>query len=125
MTKKEITLKARDQCLSIYALLEYPDVFAGAGCVSTHWPIGDPAVIDYLKRKLPASGHHKIYFDFGTETLDAQYEPYQKRVDTIMRATGYREGENWMTRKFDGQEHSERAWKKRVHIPLGFFLGKG
>ena len=110
--------------ISIYALLEYPDVFAGAGCISTHWPIADPAVIEYVKSKLPAPGHHKIYFDFGTETLDAQYEPYQKRVDEIMRAKGYNEGENWITRKFVGHEHSEKAWKKRVHIPLTFFFGE-
>ncbi len=24
---------------------------------------------------------------------------------------------------FDGAEHSERAWRERVHIPLEFLLG--
>ena len=29
---------------------------------------------------------------------------------------------NWMTLKFDGAEHSERAWRTRVRIPLQFLL---
>jgi hypothetical protein len=27
-----------------------------------------------------------------------------------------------MTMKFPGAEHSERAWRERVHVPLKFFL---
>ncbi|MBL8148714.1 MAG: alpha/beta hydrolase [Blastocatellia bacterium] len=110
--------------ISLYALCEYPEVFSGAGCVSTHWPIGEGIVIDYLKTALPKPGSHKIYFDFGTETLDAQYEPYQKRADEVMKAGGYKENIDWITRKFEGEDHSERAWRKRVDIPIKFFLKK-
>lgn len=28
-----------------------------------------------------------------------------------------------MSRKFEGHEHSEKAWRARVHIPLTFLLG--
>jgi predicted alpha/beta superfamily hydrolase len=110
--------------ISAYAVCEYPDVFGGAGCVSTHWPAGEGAVVDYLKKALPDPRTHRFYFDFGTETLDAQYEPYQRRVDEIMRAAGYVEGKNWITRKFDGADHSERSWSARVDVPLTFFLKK-
>ena len=109
--------------ISAYALLEHPQVFGGAGCVSTHWPAGDGAVIPYLERKLPPPGAHKFYFDFGTTTLDALYEPYQRRVDAILRAAGYTEGAQWMTRKFESAEHNETAWQQRVHVPLQFLLG--
>ena len=34
--------------ISAYALAEYPQVFGGAGCVSTHLPAGDGALIGYL-----------------------------------------------------------------------------
>jgi len=30
--------------------------------------------------------------------------------------------ENWKTLKFEGENHSERAWKKRLDIPLRFLL---
>ncbi|MES1194828.1 MAG: alpha/beta hydrolase-fold protein, partial [Opitutus sp.] len=34
--------------ISAYALNEYPDVFGRAGCVSTHWPLGDGMLIGYF-----------------------------------------------------------------------------
>lgn len=110
--------------ISLYCVCEYPEVFGGAGCVSTHWPIGDGLMIEYIKDRLPDPKTHKIYFDFGTETLDKGYEPYQKKMDAAMEAAGYKNGSNWMTRKFAGAEHSERSWRARVHVPLEFFLGK-
>jgi predicted alpha/beta superfamily hydrolase len=111
--------------ISIYALAEYPDVFGGAGGVSTHWPMGDGLMIDYLEPRLAGlRGGHRFYFDFGTETLDSNYEPYQRRVDALMRRAGYVEGVDWMTRKYEGDEHSERAWRRRVDVPLRFLLGR-
>lgn len=109
--------------ISAYAISEYPEVFGGAGCVSTHFPFGDGAIVDYMKDVLPAPATHKIYFDYGTETLDHNYESFQNRMDTAMKAAGYVDGENWITRKFEGHEHSEKAWRARVHIPLQFLLG--
>jgi hypothetical protein len=52
--------------------------------------------------------------DFGTATLDASYEPFRKRADEVMRTAGYKEGENWVTKKFPGAEHSERSWRERA-----------
>ncbi len=110
--------------ISIYALTEYPDVFGGAGGVSTHWPLGDGILVDYLERNLPKRGRHKLYFDYGTATLDYGYEPYQRRVDALMRRAGWREGVDWLTVKDEGAEHNEAAWRARVHQPLTFFLKK-
>ncbi|MEL6804775.1 MAG: esterase, partial [Bacteroidota bacterium] len=59
---------------------------------------------------------------FGTETLDAFYEPYQIVADSIMVSRGYSE-QNWTTQKFEGENHSERAWHKRLHIPVTFLAG--
>ncbi len=110
--------------ISLYALCEYPEIFGGAGCLSTHWPAGKEILVDYMGNALPQSGSHKIYFDYGTETLDAEYEPYQQQMDLFMQAAGYRHGKNWLTQKFEGAEHSERAWRERVDIPLRFLLEK-
>jgi len=109
--------------ISLYALIEYPNVFGGAGCLSTHWPIGEEVLVDALGAALPSAGRHRLYFDFGTETLDADYEPWQRRMDEWLRTASYREGRDWSTRKFEGAEHSERAWRERVPIPLAFLLG--
>ncbi len=110
--------------ISLYALCQYPDIFGGAACVSTHWPIGEEPLVDWFGTALPAPGAHRIYFDYGTETLDAQYEPYQVRMDGHLAAAGYTHGADWETHKFDGAEHSERSWRERAEIPLAFLLGK-
>lgn len=116
--------------ISFYAISEYPHVFGGAACISTHWPGAfAPAMnpipatfMAYMQEKLPSPQTHKLYFDFGTATLDALYEPYQQKADAILKAKGYN-SENWQTLKFEGEDHSERAWRKRFHLPLLFLLG--
>ena len=108
--------------ISLYALTEYPQVFGGAGCLSTHWPAAGNLLVDYFSNVLPEPGAHRFYFDFGTEALDASYEPFQVRMDRVMSARGYTYGKDWTTHKFPGADHSERAWRERVHIPLEFLL---
>ena len=117
--------------ISLYAICEYPDVFAGAACLSTHWtgiftadnnPIPG-AFMKYLSAHLPSPANHKLYFDHGTATLDALYPPFQLQVDAIVQAKGYTT-QNSMSKEFPGEEHSEKAWHKRLDIPLLFLLGK-
>ena len=109
--------------ISAYSITEYPGVFGGAACLSTDWTIGDGAVIAWYKDRWPDAGVHRIYFDHGTETYDAKYGPYQLKMDELMRSKGYRSGADWVTRRFEGADHSPRAWRERVHVPLKFLLG--
>jgi enterochelin esterase-like enzyme len=115
--------------ISLYALCEYPKVFGGAACMSTHW-VGSiternteipVAFQNYLRNHLPSPRRHKVYFDYGTATLDSLYEPYQLQVDEVMKSKGYDEN-NWVTRKFEGASHSEQAWAARLAIPFTFLL---
>ena len=117
--------------ISMYAFCEYPSVFGGAACLSTHWPgalrYHDPALPmvfnAYLRKTLPSPRKHKIYFDHGDRTLDSLYGTWQVSVDETMRAKGYGSG-SWITRTFPGEDHSERAWQRRLHEPLIFLLGR-
>jgi predicted alpha/beta superfamily hydrolase len=117
--------------ISMYAICEYPDVFGGAACLSTHWlgtftmsnnPVPD-AFLQYLRSHLPDPKTHKLYFDCGDQTLDALYPPIQQKVDEIIKEKGYTD-KNWMTRYFPGKDHSERSWNERLDIPLLFLLKK-
>jgi enterochelin esterase-like enzyme len=124
--------------ISLYAIDEYPRVFGAAGMMSTHWPlfmtpdgksVGDAeyevvssAFERYLAPALPDPRTHKLYFDHGSETLDAIYARYQDRVDAVVARRGYKQGVNWMTRSFPGQKHNEISWASRVAIPLQFLL---
>ena len=110
--------------ISMYAVCEYPDVFAGALCLSTHWPISlqndtpeaAQAIIDYFAGHLPKG--KRWYFDYGTEGLDQFYAPYQQQIDSILMAAGYQSGQDWMTQAYPGHDHNERFWRERVHVGL-------
>lgn len=110
--------------IAVYAMVEYPEVFGGAGCLSTGWPVADGAVIEYLGRHAPDPRTHRFYFDLGTATLDAMFSPWQARADSVVRAAGYVAGRSFLSRTFVGAEHNERAWRERLEIPLRFLLGR-
>lgn len=115
--------------ISLYAISEYPHIFGGAACLSTHWPgtfeqQNNPiptAFFNYMQQKLPDPSTHKLYFDHGTATLDAWYPPLQAQADKIIKAKGYT-SQNWQSLTFEGAEHSEHAWAARLDIPLIFLL---
>lgn len=117
--------------ISMYAICEYPDVFGSAACVSTHWPLGynndNPAISkvlkDYVQKSLPSPVNHRLYFDYGTQTLDSLYEVHQDKINEIMVEKGYVYGKNWQTCKFQGAEHSEPSWRDRFDVILGFLYG--
>ncbi len=113
--------------ISMYAVSEYPEVFGGAGCLSTHWigtysnknnPI-PKTFFTYMEENLPEASTHKIYFDYGTETLDALYLPYQETVTKLIANKGHTKNI-----KFTGTDHSENSWNQRLDIPFTFLLGK-
>jgi predicted alpha/beta superfamily hydrolase len=108
--------------ISLYAISEYPNVFYGAGCLSTNWPAGERDLVNEMAEALPNPENHKLYFDYGTLGLDALYEPYQNQMDERLHTAGYVQNKNWLTRKFEGADHNESAWRARVEIPLSFFL---
>jgi hypothetical protein len=124
--------------ISLYAIDEYPRVFGMAGMISTHWPlvispdnkpipdneyeIVSSAFERYLGPALPDPRSHKLYFDHGSETLDANYARYQDRVDAVVARRGYRKWGNWLSLSFPGQKHNELSWASRVAVPLQFLL---
>ncbi len=117
--------------MSMYAISEYPNIFGGAACISAHWPGAAPkennpypdAIFSYMEANLPKAGDHNLYFDYGNKTLDQYYPQYAPRVDEILKAKGYTttDAKNLF---FEGTDHSENSWNKRLDQPLTFLLGK-
>ena len=117
--------------MSMYAISEYPTIFAGAACISTHWPGAEPkddnklaeAIFNYMKANVPNAGSHKLYFDYGNKTLDENYPKYAPRVDEVLSLKGYSNSDS-MNLFFEGTDHSEKSWQERIHIPFTFLLKK-
>lgn len=125
---------------SMYLLCEYPQIFGGAACMSTHW-IGSlnlnpdysmnddevcaNAILQYLSDHIPSDGLHRLYLDQGTEGWDAGYLKYESIAREIVRDKGYTE-ENGQLYLYDarGAGHNEWYWQQRVKLPLKFLLSK-
>lgn len=114
--------------ISMYAFFEYPDVFGGAACLSTHWIGGfeqntviPTAFQKYISARKSLIKGRKLYFDHGTETLDAYYSPHQKNVDEIFELVT---DDVYLSLRYEGDAHDERSWKNRFEVPLTFLLNK-
>ena len=119
--------------ISSYALCKYPDVFAGAACMSTHCTLAFPnpvrpdeqrvrAYRDYLRTHLTPNAC-LLYMDRGDKTLDAFYAEAQDSINEVLRREGWDE-QHFQYRFFPGHSHSEDDWKARLDIPLRFLLGR-
>lgn len=113
---------------SIYAMSEYPDVFGGAACLSTHWSglaqrndIFPAAMREYLAASLPRDNSHKLYMDCGDQTIDEVYIPYFFEINRLADTLGY-DNARLLTPFFPGHSHSEDSWASRVAMPLRFLL---
>lgn len=119
--------------ISLYAICEYPEVFGGAGCLSTHVPmvlnnsVSDAdmysrAFRDYLDANLPKADSRIIYMDRGDATLDASYPEYQDAVDSLFISKGWSDP-YWTSKVFPGAAHTETDWADRLINPLQYLLG--
>lgn len=115
--------------MSLYLICRAPEVFGGAGCLSTHWygtldagdAFGD-ALMRFMENNLPDPKTHKLYFDHGTETIDAYYGPWEERALKIAQSKGFTYGSNLESFVDQGAAHTEDAWASRVDRPLRFLL---
>lgn len=135
LTDASHTFVAGSSCgglISSYALCEYPEVFGGAACLSTHCSLMNPhttvdqkpaaeAYLNYLQAKLPAD--HLLYMDRGDCTLDSSYAEPQEAINQMIGSLGWNESD-YMYRFFPGHSHSENDWKSRLDVPISFLLGR-
>ena len=116
--------------ISLYAMSEYPGVFGGAACLSTHWPATFAqnatfplASFTYLQARLAPPQGHRLYMDHGNADLDGLYAPHQAFFDILAHEHGYTDA-NYLSRVYPEDGHNERAWAARLEVPLLFLLGK-
>ena len=122
--------------ISLYALARYPDIFGGVAAMSTHWPGGPvtnwqkldaggkataKALQDYFIANLPAPGQHRLYFDYGSATLDRLYPPLQRAFDRRLVVAGFKT-DDFTSRFFEGAAHDETAWAARLGGVLRYLL---
>ncbi len=120
--------------ISLYALCNYPEVFGGAACMSTHLSMNffDPkfkselwaeGLRDYVKEHLPSANSALLYMDGGTVELDDTYRPYQNKLNAVISGLGW-DSAHFVYYLFEGHKHMETYWAERLDQPFVFLLKK-
>ena len=128
--------------ISLHLVRSHPDVFGACGCVSTHFPFSitnhhqmrgetvaetadpdRPLILDDIEAGARIPDGVRMWFDYGTETLDSIYEPSHTQVRDWLLAQGLIEGDDFVMRRYDGAAHNEASWRARLDDPIAFLLG--
>ncbi len=121
--------------ISLYAISEYPNIFGGAVCLSTHFmgatspedvldKFVPNSIKEYFAETIPSPQNHKIFFSYGNKGMpEAYYKMFQTPIDILMKDKGFTE-KNWITKEFEGGEHNAVSWAKQLPIALEFLLKK-
>ena len=106
---------------TLYAVAQFPDRFATALALSTHWPFGGNPLVERTIAELPDPTKHKIWMSHGTKGLDSAYAPFQHYADKLMHERGYLP-HNFVSKVYERSGHNERSWAKYLDQPMRFWL---
>ncbi len=103
--------------VSFYMAWEYPEVFGYAACMSSTFSHRDDLIDRVLSEPKRSS---KFYLDSGWPG-----DNYEVTLAMAMALghRGYRVREDFLHLVFPLEEHDERAWGRRLHLPVQLGLG--
>lgn len=114
--------------LSAFKLFcKYPNLIGNAGCLSTEWNLPHAyaeVLLDLVPNWLPEPANRRLYFDYGTEGVDAQQKFWQQKVDAVLGERGYFRGRHFLTLEIRGAEPNPSYWSQRSHKPFQFLQRK-
>jgi predicted alpha/beta superfamily hydrolase len=104
--------------VSFYMAWQYPGVFGYAACMSSTFSHKDDLIDRVLAEPKNTA---KFYLDSGWPG-----DNYEVTLAMAMALShrGYRVREDYLHLAFPLDEHDERAWGKRLHLPLQLGLGQ-
>jgi predicted alpha/beta superfamily hydrolase len=104
--------------VSFYMAWQYPESFGYAACMSSTFSHKDDLIERVLEEPRRAS---RFYLDSGWP--GDNYEVTLAMALALARR-GYRVREDFLHLAFPREEHDERAWGRRLHIPLQLGLSQ-
>lgn len=104
--------------VSFYTTWQYPDVFASAGCMSSTFSAED----DLIERVLGDKEVPDVAFYLDSGWPGDNYEVTAAMAVALIER-GWRFGRDLFYLVFPEEEHDEKSWAKRLHLP--FQLGEG
>ena len=109
--------------ISFLCVMYHPDVFSKAACLSISlFRNHGSKLFTLLESK--SREKLKIYVDTGNEANNSFYKNLFSKLEGSLVLKGYEKNIDILFKIFPGQDHSERSWASRVHIPLLFLFGR-
>ncbi len=125
--------------LSYYLVKNHPDVFSACGCVSTAFLVSEkrlaqfdgaeqsefdatPYIIRDIENGDTVPRGVRMFFDHGTEGLDAEYGPQHAAVRDWLLEQGFEDGQDFLVRVYEGANHNEASWRARLGDQLAWLL---
>jgi predicted alpha/beta superfamily hydrolase len=87
---------------------------------SPHWVLAGEPLVDYLINQLPQPSGRKLWMSRGTKGLDASYENFQNRADSLARKSGWKS--NFVSKIYHRTGHNERSWASYLDEALRFWI---
>jgi len=109
---------------ALEALLDHPEVFGAAACLSTSFegiegaPPLHSLALRRLEERISLPGGIRFYFDYGTLGIDECYEPYHRDLGAILRCKGWREEREFRITKITRGSHTPASWQERLDPAL-------
>ena len=102
--------------VSLHLAWNRPDVFGGAGCLSSTFGWNDD-LFERIAGEAPKP--LRLYLDSGWPADN--YEVTRSMYELLL-SRGYRAGADVQHVAFPGGRHDEDSWRLRLHVPLQFFF---
>jgi predicted alpha/beta superfamily hydrolase len=118
--------------ISLYGFFRCPEVFGFTGVVSPAFTFTKEDIYKYVEAAHYIGG--KIYMDVGTHEIGARWDALTfnmasrryvesvRRMHTLLRRKGYRDGVNMRYVEDEGAIHNEADWARRLPDALRFLL---
>jgi len=108
--------------ISLYGLLQRPEIFGRAGAISPALWLAEGAIFAWVEERAgEAAG--RLYLDVGTDEGEATVADARRMAD-LLAAHGYDEA-RLRFHEEEGGEHHEAAWAERFHDAMRWLLGEG
>lgn len=109
--------------ISFLCAMYHSDIFGKAACLSISL-FGNHGNNLFKLLESKNKENLKIYVDTGDEALNPSYKNSFLNLEKILVSKGYNKDKDILFKIFPGQDHSERSWASRAHIPLMFLFGR-
>ncbi|MEM1379135.1 MAG: alpha/beta hydrolase-fold protein [Pseudomonadota bacterium] len=128
--------------MATYLVTQHSDTFSACGCVSTHVTLSEAMIAQWTGTDTPSAARQtyldsaiaegrlsippsvRMFFDYGTKGLDADYGPGHDALRAHLKAAGLTEGAEFLIKDYPNADHNEASWRARVGDQLAWLLAE-